>query len=371
MAPHEYPRRVLLMVSGLSPQVVTETLYALAVERKPAFVPTEVLLVTTAQGARIARQALFDEPPGRFRQLCADWKLGNAIAFDVSRIRTIREAAGPLEDLRSGADLARAADEISAIVRELCSDPACAVHASIAGGRKSMSYYIGQAMSLFGRPQDRLSHVLVNHPFEGLRDFYYPPSVPVELTDPRTGASVNTASALIELADVPFVRLRRGLPDALLRGGATFSEAVAAASPQAIGARLHVDSAAAIVTAGGQGVHLPPILYAWYLLFVRRALLADPALRTVRHVELPPDELLEEYARLVGRTSEAYRLLAGQLRRDDGIAETFFREKNAKVNRRLRDALGVEAGAYLIKASGRRPVTRYGIRLAPDRIELV
>ena len=34
-----YPRRILLAVTGLSPQIVTETLYALAVERTAAWVP--------------------------------------------------------------------------------------------------------------------------------------------------------------------------------------------------------------------------------------------------------------------------------------------------------------------------------------------
>jgi CRISPR-associated protein (TIGR02584 family) len=34
MEPSEYSRRVLLAVTGLSPQVVTETLYALAVQRR-------------------------------------------------------------------------------------------------------------------------------------------------------------------------------------------------------------------------------------------------------------------------------------------------------------------------------------------------
>jgi len=32
-APHDYPKRILLAVSGLSPQVLTETFYALAVAR--------------------------------------------------------------------------------------------------------------------------------------------------------------------------------------------------------------------------------------------------------------------------------------------------------------------------------------------------
>lgn len=38
MMPHAGERRILLAVTGLSPQVVTETFFALAVERWPAFV---------------------------------------------------------------------------------------------------------------------------------------------------------------------------------------------------------------------------------------------------------------------------------------------------------------------------------------------
>ncbi|MBP6582128.1 MAG: hypothetical protein KA204_01445, partial [Chromatiaceae bacterium] len=46
-----FPRRILLAVTGLTPQVVTETLYALAMERQPPFIPTEIHLLTTAEGA--------------------------------------------------------------------------------------------------------------------------------------------------------------------------------------------------------------------------------------------------------------------------------------------------------------------------------
>ncbi|PJA57556.1 MAG: TIGR02584 family CRISPR-associated protein, partial [Rhodocyclales bacterium CG_4_9_14_3_um_filter_68_10] len=58
MQPHEYERRILLAATGLSPQVVTETLYALTQRRAPAFVPTEIHLVTTAEGAERARLTL-------------------------------------------------------------------------------------------------------------------------------------------------------------------------------------------------------------------------------------------------------------------------------------------------------------------------
>ncbi len=37
-----FPRRVLLAVSGLTPQIITETLYALAADEHAPFVPTEL-----------------------------------------------------------------------------------------------------------------------------------------------------------------------------------------------------------------------------------------------------------------------------------------------------------------------------------------
>jgi CRISPR-associated protein (TIGR02584 family) len=71
--PHTYPRRVLLMVTGRSPQVVTETLYALCRDQDPPFVPTEVQVITTSEGAQDARLSLLLEDPGWFHRLCRDW----------------------------------------------------------------------------------------------------------------------------------------------------------------------------------------------------------------------------------------------------------------------------------------------------------
>lgn len=165
-APHAYPRRILLAVCGLSPQVITETLHALAVERQPAFVPTEIRLITTSEGAERARLSLLSEEPGRLARLCRDYDLP-AITFGFEDIEVLRDASGaPLADIRTPEDNLRMADLITARVRTLTADPGSALHISIAGGRKTMGYSVGYALSLFGRPQDRLSHVLVAEPFE-------------------------------------------------------------------------------------------------------------------------------------------------------------------------------------------------------------
>ncbi|HNU20229.1 MAG TPA: CRISPR-associated ring nuclease, partial [Hydrogenophilus thermoluteolus] len=61
-APHTFSRRILLAVSGLTPQIVTETLYALIHQPQP-FVPTEIHLITTLEGAKRAKLALFSQDP--------------------------------------------------------------------------------------------------------------------------------------------------------------------------------------------------------------------------------------------------------------------------------------------------------------------
>ncbi len=150
LQPHEYPRRILLAVAGLNPQVVTETLYAMAVRKVPSFVPTEIHLLTTAEGRQRAELALISDEPGWFHRLREDYGLP-PIAFDAEHIHVISAPDGQmLEDIRSPADNECLADQITERVRKLTADDDCAVHVSIAGGRKTMGFYLGYALSLFG-----------------------------------------------------------------------------------------------------------------------------------------------------------------------------------------------------------------------------
>ena len=54
MTDERSPRRILLAVTGLIPQVITETHYALAVQRQPAFISTDIHRLTTHEGAEAA-----------------------------------------------------------------------------------------------------------------------------------------------------------------------------------------------------------------------------------------------------------------------------------------------------------------------------
>jgi CRISPR-associated protein (TIGR02584 family) len=98
----------------LSPQIVTETLYALTVPGEPRFVPTEIRLLTTAEGAERARLTLLSEEPGWFHRLRQDYGLPE-IRFTLDSLHIFRDAEGRLlRDIRTPADNEAIADAITA-----------------------------------------------------------------------------------------------------------------------------------------------------------------------------------------------------------------------------------------------------------------
>lgn len=368
-APHTYPRRILVAVTGLSPQIVTETVYALAMISEPPFVPTEIHLITTSEGAERARLALFSDKLGWFQRLRNDFALP-AIAFDPSYIHVLRGVDGEaISDIRSPEDNLACADFITETVRTFTTDPESAVHVSIAGGRKTMGFFLGYALSLFGRPQDRLSHVLASEPFENSWDFFYP--TPYEHVIATAGNKLADArDAKVSLAEIPFVSLRHGLPSTLLDGSASFNAAVNAARASLGPASLEIDLASRQVTAAGRCFRLAPAELAMLAVFARRALTNEPALPAPSK-DVPDLAWAERYLRelraIVGpmgdTTSAEYALRGGM----DG---SYFSSRLSKLRSALRRELGPAAGPYLVGDGGRKP-HRYRLELGAEAIRLV
>jgi CRISPR-associated protein (TIGR02584 family) len=362
--PQDFPRRILLCVTGLSPQVVTETLYALA-HATPPFLPTEVHLVTTQEGAKLAKAALLHPDGGQFHALLADYPQLGAPRFDEENIHVITAPDGSeLADIRTPEENASAADAITALVARLTSDAEAALHVSIAGGRKTMGFYLGYAFSLYARPQDRLSHVLVSAPFESHPEFFFPPARPRRLAT-RDGRHIDTAEAVVTLAEIPVVRLRHGLPEALARGEASFNATVAALQESFAPPRLSIDLSTRRVRCGVREVTLKPALLAWLAFWADTARQGQP----LRHWrEIAPAEFLDLYARVVGIDAEAYEKAARRL--SSGMEQEFFEENNAKLEAALKKSLGPAAAPYLLVRAGRRPRTRRGLTLPPQAIEI-
>lgn len=369
MNPENYPRRILLCVAGLSPQIVTETLYGLAVTGEPRFVPTEIHLLTTAEGADRARLTLLSNEPGWFHRLRQDYSLPD-IRFSLDTIHILHDADGqPLTDIRELADNEALADGITAVVRDLTADPHSAVHASIAGGRKTMGFYLGYALSLFGRPQDRLSHVLVSAPFETNANFFYPSPTPkVIFANSPDQRPLDASTAKVMLADIPFVRLRDGLQEALLKPNASFSAVVAQAQRNLAAPRLTLDPATCRVQCGETALILPPVDFAFYVWLVRRALRGQTG---VCRNQLSADDtadFLREYAALHQDLDSEVERVEKALQ--TGMDTLYFDNRLTRLHRRLTQALGKPgAQPYLIHSDKKRPLSRYALALKPEQIQ--
>lgn len=218
-------KRILLSVTGMSPAVVTETLYALVTEK--GFIPTEIRVITTLQGKNKLLDALLRR--GALAEFIADYgeQYGfSHIHFDESCIHVIEDAnSEKLSDIRTPEENDLAADQIVKLVGQLCQDEHSAIHVSIAGGRKTMGFFLGYALSLYGRKQDSLSHVLVSAEFENMQDFYYPKPYPCGTTNDKVSA-LDPRQGKVMLAEIPWVRLGLGLPQDLLNNNISYSQSV-------------------------------------------------------------------------------------------------------------------------------------------------
>lgn len=155
---------------GISPQVLTETLYAIHMQGKPF--PDEVYLITSVNAKAKAIEWLFER--GQIEDLKAHHNLPD-FKFELSHILLMQHDDGvEIFNGREEEDQQSIADSITRIVAKFTADENCRIHASIAGGRKTMAFYMGYAMSIFGREQDILSHVFVSKDFEFSENFFFP-----------------------------------------------------------------------------------------------------------------------------------------------------------------------------------------------------
>lgn len=364
--PHEYPRRILLAVAANSPQIVTETIYALTRQSDPVCMPTEVHIITTGRGQPFVQQLLDDGSPGWLNRLCDDYQLPEP-QCDAGHIHLITDEQGSvLDDVRTRNDNTHAADFITRVVRDLTDDPASSLVVSLSGGRRTMTFYAGHALSLFGRVQDRLTHVLVDEEYFFNEEFFYPPPQPIWVV--RTDNSGFDASKVeITLADIPFVRLRDSLPPELLQGQARFSEVVAAAQAEFDPPRVVLNIPDATLQCGSVAVTMKPVELAFYAWFLQRRLDGKPPVRWSDAEYVLAAEFLTAYERLYGRVGSEYERVSMAL--NSGMTKEYFESRKSRTNTALKNALNKTVSSfYIIDSFGKRPETRFGVNLSAEAI---
>ena len=333
-----------------------------------------------------------DPQHGKFFAFCRDYGLApQSIRFNHTSITAVQTSDGrTLDDIRLNEENSRTADRICEIVRALAKDEHTRIHASAAGGRKTMGIFLANAMQLFGRRQDALSHVLVNEPFENHPEFYYPPSQPVTLDlKDRQGNVVgqaSTAAARIELADIPFVRLRGVLRDWLAELPSSYGEIVERAQTEldlqdaAQELRLHCHGKTVALL--NQRAKLTEREFFFYLLFARARKLGRGADGFIRLNEISY-EALDETFRLISRARgnecgvaeydalpRFDKFMPGLLRdiqkQDFESLQTTLTEVVSKIKGKLEQ--NKLPKPCWVSTSGERGQLRYGLRVAPERI---
>ncbi|MBI2928884.1 MAG: TIGR02584 family CRISPR-associated protein [Verrucomicrobia bacterium] len=217
-------------MTGMSPAVLTETVWALAnpQDASSPILPDDVVAITTAKGQQTITEQLLTPAPDFGGQTI--WQalrhdlLGANVAGDgrlTLRITLIEQrdpasgATRPLEDIRHPEENLAAAEFILGQVRQHTTAKDRRLIASLAGGRKTMSALLHAAFSHLARPQDRLTHILVNEPFESpaLKPRFFYPGQPSQTLTAPDGKTYQARDARLDLADVPFAPLRLRFPD--------------------------------------------------------------------------------------------------------------------------------------------------------------
>ena len=353
--PHDHRETVLLAVTGMTPAIITETVWGLAHESPPT-VPDRVVVVTTTTGRNCIQQELFKARPefgnmSVWEQLRKELEnhgivVANKLRFgttpDDIRVFTVTDAhvqSIELDDIRTPAENEAAADFLLDTLRVFTENPDIRLICSLAGGRKTMSALLYSCVSLIGRDDDRLTHVLVNEQLTESRlkpKFYFPTD---QLQMPQVEGKPNLVSAAavrVELADVPFVPMRKLLP----RVPGRFTDLVytyrskinALSSPP----RVELSEKEPLLTVEGQTVALTATEFALMSFLVERARAGQAAYQNYKDALDPFESFLKTWTPVNEPESfrhDAIRTLRGAT--DQTLRQLVLRIKKKLAEQRL------------------------------------
>ncbi|MGS0497029.1 CRISPR-associated ring nuclease Csm6 [Pseudoalteromonas mariniglutinosa] len=374
-------KHILLIVTGASPQVLTETLFALHQSGRP--IPEEIFVITTKSTKGMLIDGLFAQ--GNLARLIADYQLPS-IKLPDENIWLIEDDNGqPIDDAKSEIEQIYMADFITRKVFELTNKQDISIHASIAGGRKTMAFYLGYAMSLLGREQDSLSHVFINDEFEFVSDFYYP--TPYDhIINGKNGVQINCKNARITLADIPFVRMRNSIDETLIANmeSASFSQTVASLnSAHRKDLTLDINAKAKTLTFAGIEIKLTAKETAFYLWLHQYSQDTHIKLNVGRDFEQTTKHSIE-YLRLLQQNSSDLRVFRdtfaiepedfrdGTYEHLKAMEKTFVQQTRSRINSKINKLLPKElASKIAIESKKQGFETRYWLSAAASNIKII
>ncbi len=335
----------------MTPQIITETLWALACDpaKQKKWVPNEIQVLSTTTGLKKIKDNLLGDN-GIFKKMCEEYNLPE-IKFDENSLHAIVDKEGnKLDDLKTPEENELAADMICQKVREFTQDDNVSLHVSIAGGRKTMGFYAGYALSLYGRIQDQLSHVLVSEKYETLQGFYYPALKKgqniIKKTHKKTEQGhdvyeeelLDAFDAKVWLANIPFVRLREFINPKNTVVNKSFSTVIEMvnASLQPFSVILDVNDKKVII--GDKECKLSPKEFSLYLL-VAELKLKGEALYYPAQNKRPNKEESDSTERHQKRFNEIYSKYKNEKKKEK-IDEQYLCSGLAKLRKEFTEKFG-------------------------------
>ncbi|MGK0234710.1 MAG: CRISPR-associated protein (TIGR02584 family) [Psychroserpens sp.] len=259
-------KQILLALVGRSPQVITESIYAF--KKQKGITIDQLKVVTTSYAKESTWQCLSangDNGQSVMASLAKDIGIPE-IVFEQNDVLVPNDVNGiAISDVQTADEMEAVAQFLLSFVKELTSDEEVCVHASLAGGRKTMTFYLSYAMSIYGRPQDSLSHVFVSFPYES-SDFYYP--TPYSKTIFTREGSRDAKDAEVNLASIPYVQLRPSLPIKFLEKTISFKETEQLYSTINAPLSLEIDTENKCITCSGINLKLTAANFAFYMLMI-------------------------------------------------------------------------------------------------------
>jgi len=382
-------QNILIAVTGLTPQVITETLYYLTQVKKPPVMISEIYVITTLSGRKEIMKNLLNEGKGKYFEFLKEYTIHpDSILFDGDCIFVARDKKGNMiNDIRTTEESSAFANFTMQIIKRKTEDKDKTIIASVAGGRKTMSVYMAYALQLFGRQQDVLTHVLVNEDFEMNPDFYYIPKQPQELIT-RNGKKITTADARIELVEVPFIRLREKLSSVFGDDDKTYEEMVKYSQHEIDRITpvfpLKLTLSERLVTAGPVSFRLQPLHYAIYYFMANSKAKECPITERkscrgctkcfVTIGEITEKKNLEKiltfYEKMFGQGSLHVEKMQVRFTKPPVGFMDSFRAYFAKINKVINKNFNEGAEQYEISSSGGYGARKYGIKIDKSLIKL-
>jgi len=372
-------KHILLAVTGLSPQVITETLFALHQGNQGV---DSIHVITTRDGKEMIYAHLLSGKSGHYYRYLEEYGIeASSIDFGPRNIHAVSDHHGvEIPDITSEYDNEQLLRLCLDLTFRFTGQRDTAVFFSVAGGRKTMSACLTLAAQVYGRPQDRLYHVLVSPEFESSRDFYFPPKKPetIELKD-KNGESFykGTQYAQVNLISIPFISIRDRLSEDLLKEPSDPASLILSLIKEDE-YRLTVNLLSGKVVYKTLELDLMPAKLALYAFFALRKKNCTKDVDTCGTCTDCFLDIQAIYAKQ-DEITDLYRKLAGSRPLDEmsdtgitSLSADNFNSYKGKIKSDLLRGFGPYALKDLeISSIGTKPNTRYGIRMDKGRIEIV